>query len=55
MQSACQQVRCHENLNISISMCVCIVRDGVQMVLPVGSHTKIFTSVGLPEHRTNNY
>ena len=25
---------------MSIKMCVCIVRDGVQMVLPVGSHTK---------------
>ena len=33
----CQQVRCHENLNMSIKMCVCIVRDGVQMVLAVGS------------------
>ena len=33
----CQQVRCHENLNKSIKICVCIVRDGVQMVLPVSS------------------
>ena len=25
---------------MSIKMCVCFVRDGVQMVLPVASHTK---------------
>ena len=36
----CQQVRCHENLNMSINKCVCSVRDGVQMILPVGSHAK---------------
>ena len=34
---SCQQVRSHEMLNMSIQMCVCVVRDGVQMVLPVSS------------------
>ena len=37
---ACYAVRCHEHMNTSIKMCVCIVRDGVQMILPVGSHAK---------------
>ena len=31
------EVRCREDLNMSIKMCVCVVRDGVQMILPIGS------------------
>ena len=34
---SCPQVRCHENLNMSNKMCVCVDRDGVQTVLPVCS------------------
>ena len=33
----CYAVRCLEHVHTSIKMCVCIGRDGVQMVLPVGS------------------
>ena len=32
-----QQVRCHKNVNMSIKICVCVDRDGVQMVLLVSS------------------
>ena len=32
-----QQVRCHKNENMSTNICVCVDRDGVQMVLPVSS------------------
>ena len=34
---SCPQVRCHENLNMSKKMCVCVVRDAVQTALPVSS------------------
>ena len=34
---SCPQVRCHENLNMSNKMCVCVVRHAVQTVLPVCS------------------
>ena len=34
-------------------MCVCIVRDGVQMVLLLGSHKEnVFAILGMPESRT---
>ena len=32
-----QQVFCHKNENMSTNICVCVDRDGVQMVLPVSS------------------
>ena len=32
-----QQVRRHKNVNMSAKICVCVDRDGVQMVLPVSS------------------
>ena len=34
---SCHEVRCREDLNMSIKMSVCVVRDDVQMTLPVGS------------------
>ena len=36
-------------------MSVCIVRDDVHMVLPVGSQKEnVFTTLGLPENRTRS-
>ena len=32
---SCHEVRCREDLNMSIKICVCVDRDGVQMILPV--------------------
>ena len=40
----CYAVRCHEHMNTSIKMCVCIVRVGVQMVLPVGSEKSVYSN-----------
>ena len=37
-------------------MCVYIVRDGVQMVLPVGSQKEnVFTTLALPESRSEHF
>ena len=36
---------------MSNKMCVCIVRDGVQMVLPVGSQNTLFSTLRVPENR----
>ena len=44
----CYAVRCHEHKITSIKMSVCIVRDGVSMVLPLGSQKEnVFTPMGL--------
>ena len=52
----CYAVRCHEHMNTSIKMCVCIVRDGVQMMLPVGSRKEnVFTTLRMPESRTHTF
>ena len=47
------EVRCREDLNMSNKMCVCVVREGVQMILPVGSQKNMFTTLGLPENQTD--
>ena len=49
------EVRCREDLNMSIKMSMCVVRDGVQMILPVGSQKNMFTTLGLPANRTDTF
>ena len=46
MLVSCHEVRCREDLNMTINMCVCVDRDGVQMILDM------FTTLGLPANRT---
>ena len=43
----CYAVRCLEHVHTSIKMCVCIGRDGVQMVLPVGSQKETCLQLGV--------
>ena len=50
---SCQQVRCHEMLDMSIKMYVISGHDGVQMILPVGSQwTRLQVWVCLNIERT---
>ena len=48
-------VTCCGSEHVQHGMCVCVVRDGVQMILPVGSQKNMFTTLGLPEHRTDTF